>query len=197
VIYFSHMDQPRSTSRYILVALCIVVVFTALVLVALNAWMKSSGNPLAAADRYQEGYSKGYSDAREHLRTLGMIIEPADTRSFSGSVVSVGSGSLVVKQTSLDTDPIIDKVPDERNVTVASSTKIYRRTEKDPAVLEKEMRAFEADVKENPNAVPPESLIKTDMKLSDINVGAKVVITSASEVRLASTIVATEVVVVQ
>lgn len=191
------MDQPRSTSRYILVALCVVVVFTALVLVALNAWMKQGGGLSVVADRYQEGYVKGYTDARDDLRAHGLLMASVETRMFSGTVVSVGDGSLVVKQTSLDTNPTIDKVPDERSVSVASSTKVYRRTEKDPAVLEKEMKAFQGESRNNPDAVPPESLIKTAMKLSDISVGTKVVITSDVDVRLLANITATEVVVIE
>jgi hypothetical protein len=189
------MEQPRSASRYILVALCVVIVFTALVLVAMNAWMKQPGNPIATTDRYQEGYSKGYSDARERLRSAGLLSAPSETNILNGTVLSVGNGSIVVKQTNLDTDPTVDQVPDERTITITSSTKIYQRVLKDPAVLDTELREFEKSGASG--SAVPDPYIQTVINFSEIPVGAKVFLYSNMNVRLLSDIVATEIYMVK
>jgi len=177
------------------VILCVAVVGTALILIALNAWMKQPGSPLAVIDRYQVGYEQGYNDAREQLRTTGLLLPSEETRSFNGTIVSVGDGSLVVRQTSLDTNPRVDDVPDERTVIVTSSTKVVRQTDKDSVDLEKELKAYDAAVKTDPEIPMPDAVVSTDMKLSDIPVDARVTVYADEDVRLLEQVVATRVVV--
>ena len=118
------MDQPRSYSRYVLVALCIAVVFTALVLVALNAWMKQPGeNMVFKGSGYTDGYRDGFNAAREKMKIVAGSDILEDATSSNGEVISVSSDRLVVKQTSLDTDPVVDGVDNERTVTLAKDAK--------------------------------------------------------------------------
>jgi hypothetical protein len=194
VLYCVHMDQPRSYSRYILVALCIAVVFTALILVALNAWMKQPGSSFGFKDRYQDGYVQGCKDTRERLLTAGLLRRDPDPKALVGIVVSVGKDSLVVKQTNLDTNPIVDNVPDERNVLVASSTKIIRRVWKSREVYEKEQQEFIA------SGAPPEKMpvpiTEDTISHADIKAGDHVAVTTVEDIRLLETVNATQVILV-
>jgi hypothetical protein len=191
VVYFCHMEQPRSHSRYILVVLCVIVVSTAVVLVGLNAWMQQFGTA-PVKDKYTEGYVKGYSDARERLLAAGLIMRPIEANVLTGSVVSVGKDFLIVRQTNLDSSPIVDSVPDERTVLVTSSTKILSRTMKTREVMDKEIVAFLASGR------PPDEMPLADTQvivpLSGITVGASVIITTSVDVRLAPTVNATQIV---
>ncbi|MFH1078443.1 MAG: hypothetical protein V1745_04175 [Patescibacteria group bacterium] len=198
------MDQqaPRSASRTILVTLCVAVVGTALVLVALNAWMtQRPGNTGGLfKDRYDEGYVKGYQDAREAMRTKGLLIDPTtDVRTMVGTVLSVGEESLVVKQLTLDASPAVDGVPDERNIIVASSTKIVRRTEKPVEVIMDELKAFDQKQLSNPdpNAEPPKPYVVETLSLSDVAANQKVTVLSDQNLRFLPDIPAKEIVVME
>lgn len=190
--------NSHSTSRYILVVLCVAVVGTSLVLVALNALVKQPGSKLAfqsgasltscPAGDATTAYKNGYNAAREKLRASGLLTTPVSNNILSGTVVAVGTDTLTVKQNNLDTDPIADGIPDERIVTVAAGTPIYFDTIKTAFEMQRELAALK------PGTPPPVASTRTMAKLSDIQVGQTVYVESKQDVRLLSSIPATQIV---
>lgn len=197
--------QTRSYSRYILTVLCIAITFTALVLIALNAWIKQpstgasigyvpSRASLTKDEELKEAYVQGYVAARERLSSLGGVGLNTEPRILRGTVVNVGSKSLTLKQTNLDTHPLVDSIPDERLVTLAANAHIYAETEKTTAQFQAELADFEKSSLDNPERTPPQIFTRREITLSDIPVGASLRIISEESVRMASEIIASEIV---
>lgn len=181
--------------------LCVSVVGTALILVALNAWMNPGGissRKTLLSEISDEGieaaYAEGYNAARDRFRTAAFISFDPSIKQLTGTVVKNGSGKLVVKQTNLDTDPVVDGVSDERTVKLAADAKVYKETPKTSEQMNKELASFNT---EKEGVEPPSPYTRTSIKLSDIPTGATVRVTTDSPVRLLEQITATEIVYVK
>ncbi|MCI0478929.1 hypothetical protein L0Y59_00075 [Candidatus Uhrbacteria bacterium] len=167
--------------------LCIAVVGTALVLVALNAWMNQQGGNAIFKDRYTDGFKEGYTEARQRMAGAGCILNPEGPNRLRASVKAVLEDSLIVEQMSLDTHPDVDRVSDERTVTISPETKIVRYTDKSGEQLAQEMRAYVLEQADSTQA-PPSPFIEETLSLSDIKAGDVISIVSSIEVRLAENI---------
>lgn len=175
------MESTKSTSRYILTALAIILVITAFVLVGLNAldMQNKLGLNLGGSNQAREQYKLGYQAAREKLKASCPMVE-RHSETISGTVTAVSGDKLTFLQDTFDTSEIIDGVKDTRVATVSAATKLQLRTNKPQDQLSKEMAAF----KPAPGATPPSPFITTSARLSDIKAGDKVIITSDKDLRL-------------
>lgn len=190
-----------SYSRYILVILCVSVVFTALVLIALNAafqqWSVGSNNQTAVIDytdsALQDAFSSGYQAARQNLMDKGLLIGEIDPKYFTGVVTKNDDSGLFVMQTSLDSVPAVDGVEDDRQIIISSTTQIYSETAKSNEDFARELEAYaSAPVTEKAAPAPLPVVIKS-AKLSDLKVGDRVKILSDQSVRFAPEIQATQI----
>lgn len=174
------MESTKSTSRYILTALAIILVITAFVLVGLNAlnMQNKLGLPLGTSNQAREQYKLGYQAAREKLKAICPMVE-RHSETISGTVTAVSADRLAILQDTFDTSEAIDGVPDTRVAIVSAATKLQLQTNKPQDQLNREMTAF----KPAPGATPPSPFIMTSAKLSDIKAGDKVMITSDKDVR--------------
>jgi len=185
-----------STSRTILVGLAALVVFTALVLVAMNAYMqqgnfKSSSKMAGSLSTSQDTYQQGYEAAKLRFSAICPQLNEA-VMSLSGSVKSAGSKSIVVSEESLAVDPIADGISKDRTVQLAANGKVILMKEKDADQFNKESEAFaKLSVPTSPQATlsqPPSRFTETNGALSDIKVGMTVTVESDKDLRLLSTI---------
>ncbi len=179
------MEQRSSTSRYILTALAIILVITTFILVGLNALnleqrmrVGSAFIPQAAAPSNQ-GYIDGYKAARAKYKALCAL--PIDTvMNFSGTIKSISANSLTVTALTLDTDPIVDGIGNDREVTITANTKIQKLTDK----------TVEEMMADNAATTPPTPFKISQLQLKDLTVGQTISINSATDVRLAPVVTA-------
>jgi hypothetical protein len=185
------MEPTKSTSRYILTALAIILVITAFVLVGLNALNieqrlgLSSGVWGTDSAQLEENYRLGYLAAREKYKSMCPMVERQGS-SISGTVTSVTSDSLTIEQDFFDTDELVDGVSNLRHAKISANANIQAHTAKDPEILNKELAAL----KPGSESQPPAPFTVTNIKLSDIKPGDRVVMTSDTELRLAEEFIA-------
>lgn len=175
--------QPSSTSRRILVALAIILVITAFALIALNAYtIQPTPLRIVPKKTAEQGYVEGYLAARAKYQTLCPNIGTEMTY-FMGTIESVSGQSITVRQTSLDTDPTIDKISDVRTVTIGATTNIEKAITKTPEQMQADLLTFQKGLKAGATSTPP--ITSVALKTTDLKVGQTVYIQSGSDVRLA------------
>lgn len=174
------MPKQQSTSRYILTLLAVIFVATAFVLVGLNALRLEQKIGTTA----KENYVKGYLAARTSYASM-CSFSTQETNQLTGQVQSVGAASLTLVQQSLDTDPIVDGVSNVRTANVTSETVIQRTVQKSPEQIKKELAEY-AKLK-NPKSPPPSSVTYQNITLRDIKEGERVLVQSATNIRLLET----------
>lgn len=202
----SGSSSGASLSRYILVVLCIAVVFTALVLVVLNAWVNNKklsvpSMGIAAVDQlmngqtYEDGYRTGYLAAREKFKTIPVSSSDAAVTGLSGTIISLGNGIITIKAESLDTDPLVDGVSDLRKISVPTSTKITIRTFLSP---EKQNELAEKWRDNGMLNDEPSPLPYTDdaVKLSDLKVGMQISVSASENIRLKESFAAASIIAI-
>lgn len=181
-----------STSRYVLVALCVVVVLTTLALVIMNYWTKNSGMPaldqVLSGQTYEDGYKAGFLAAREKFSKTPVLPQGMEVKSVFGEVKTVNKDSLTVLVTSLDTDPMVDGVSDTRTVNINKDTKIFKQISLSVDEFRNKMDAWNQSDKSQPM---PQPFKEVAMSLSDLKAGTKVTITSNEDVRLKDGFLAT------
>lgn len=183
-------SQP-SASRYILTALATILVITTFILVGLNAlnlqkrFTAPEGSPTAT-----KGYQDGYLAARAKYSAMCPFVNQR-TNTVTGVITATSANSFTITQNSLDTDPIVDGIGDERTIAITPQTQITKNTPKDPKKLAEEQAQFIASNKSLTTAVPPSPVIQEAMSIGDLRVGQSVLVQStASDIRFESTIYA-------
>jgi hypothetical protein len=85
------------------------------------------------------------------MKQAGLIAERAPLLTLSGTVVAVGADSIEIEANYSASDPLGERPPQQRRVTIGTDTKISRMIAKTAAeyeadfqAYEREMRAFEA-----------------------------------------------------
>lgn len=178
------METQKSASRYVLTALAVILVITAFILVGLNAFDLESRLGLSLGGRQsqqqaEEQYRLGYLAARSAYREVCPMAEKHGIQ-ISGTVTAIAGDKLTLDQDYFDTDPKIDGVTDVRTAKLVATTKIQAQTNKPSEQLNKEMAAF----KPGPDATPPAPYTLSALKLSDLKIGDRVLITSGQDLRL-------------
>ncbi len=189
------MDQNSSTSRYILTALAIVVVFTAFVLVGLNALdiQKRFASPKTffapIAQKSGDSFDDGYKAAREQFKKMCPQTNQ-EAHSFSGTIHSISASSLVVTQDTLPVNADVDGVSNDRTVNTDANTKIVSITQKEQVAFQQEMATFQKQLTDSPAkpVAPPVPFVEKMLTLPALKVGQRVSVESVSDVTLASSI---------
>ncbi len=193
--------QQGSLSRYILVVLCIAVVFTTLVLIALNSWVKNrelSGIPaidqVLSGQTYEDGYKAGFMAAREKFSIKPPMPANIEVKMVNGEIQALSNDSMEVLVTSLDTDPTVDGVSDTRTVAIDKNTKIEKRINLQPEEINKRMADWSQDGAKK-GEIPPLPYTLVPVKLSDLKVGMEITISSDESLRLAESFLAKSIMV--
>lgn len=139
---------------------------------------------------------------KARLTQFGMIPpSPSEVKRLSGTIKAI-NGKTLTMTVQYPRDPFGDPSLDERLVTIGNSTKITLMAQKDMAMFQKEMEAFQVAIKEQkPGSIsdpskmpiPPQPFEKKDGTLSSFNVGQVVNITTAENVKDAKSFTATTV----
>jgi len=184
-------QSPASASRYIMTALSIILVITAFVLVALNAYQVKI-NPLQITPKKtaEQGYVEGYLAARKNYQAV-CPLAGQPTNFFTGIVQSVSGQSITVVEQSLETDPLVDRISNTRTVTIDANTVIQSSVTKTAAEIAQDVKTLQDSLKKGEPVAAPSNSVPA--KLSDIMPGQLVYVQSNQDVRLLSTIPATSI----
>lgn len=195
--------MERSYSRYLLVVLCVAIIVTATILVALNAYtgtnrmggLSSITSAITGEGDTIEGYRAGFAAAKQRYEQYGLNAFSGQTNVVIGSVEGTGGQSIVVKQENLMTDQIVSGVPDDRIVLIGSDTVIVRETAKPEAQLIAEQQAF-ANLPAGTATEPPYPAVRTVVGFADIKTGDRVrVMTLEADVTQVEEVSATEIII--
>lgn len=149
----------------------------------------SIGSPVNPQGSYQEGYDA----AKKKLAESGLI-PPALTelRSLTGTIKSVGSGSLVIEAPLRSPNPLEElNAPAERTVTLGTDVKIVKSERKDPVVFEKELQEFQKKNGQTPGAsAPPSPFLEKTLSLQDLKVGDVVTVVAGENILMAASFTA-------
>jgi len=158
--------------------------------------------PQGAASDAQNTYQSGWIAAMKSLEASGAvpaIPEGISVKQLSGTIKSI-SGSTVTLSIST---PGLAATPElaTRTVTIDGNTKIEQWVQRDPADIQKDLEAFNAQLatlKNSPSTpgnipTPPQTQNKQDANISDLKVGQSISVTSADDVKSAQQFTATEI----
>lgn len=198
-------NDKVSLSRYILVILCVSIVFTALVLIILNSWVQNkrlsqgtSGIPaidqVLFGQSFEDGYKAGYLAARSKYQRIAPLPEGMTIMGLSGTVESINDKQLLVLAENLDVDEIVDGVSLKRTVMVNEQTKFLLRTPLSPEEQSKQIEAWSRNTGDVP---PPLPYTEKIISIKDIKVGQGVSITADEDIKLKESFTATEVILYQ
>jgi hypothetical protein len=178
-------NQP-SASRYLMTTLAIILVITAFILVALNAFQIQT-NPfrIMVKKTAEHGYVDGYLAARKNYQAI-CPLAGQPTNFFTGVVQSVSGQNVVVVEQSLETDPLVDHISNTRTVAVDANTIIQSSVTKSADEIAQDLKALQDSLKKG--GVVPAPSNSVSATLSDIAPGQSVYIQSDQDVRLLSTI---------
>ncbi|MFA5935248.1 MAG: hypothetical protein WC787_00105 [Patescibacteria group bacterium] len=194
--------ETRSYSRYILVVLCVAIVCTALILVALNAFTNTEklvlpGGVTTNDDTVIAAYKAGFDSAQNKYEAGALLAASDRTNVLSGPVEDASASKLLVMQKNLAIDSEISGISDRREVLITENTKFYRETPKEVDVFTKEQAAYDASEPDE-SVGPPSPTIKTAIRLADIKTGDMVRVTTVEENIIgAESMTASEIVVTQ
>lgn len=193
------MKTEKSLSRYILVVLSISVVLTALIIVALNAYVNNqrlaqddSGIITGTAkslSSYDEGYKDGFKVAREKYAQ-----GPDKTLLIQGEILETGSDQLVVKGQGLYTEESIDDVPDTRIAKITSTTKIVKQTSYTDEEYQVVLQEWNAQGGSEVGG-PPLPFTEQEVAIEDVETGARVTVKADEDIRYLEEFVALEVLI--
>lgn len=193
------MGTEKSLSRYILVVLSVSVVLTALIIVALNAYVTNkrladgSGNGFLdtamSGLSYEEGYKAGYNAAREKFS-----ITPKQITSIVGQVSEIGTNEVIVKAQNLDTDEMVDGISDLRTVVISTSTELLVKRNLTDQEMANEMAKWNASSKQE---APPLPFVLEKAELADLSSTSTVTVTAEEDIRYAETFTASRFIINQ
>lgn len=183
-----------SAGRTILSLLAVLLLITAFVLLALNAYMQQpvgsarTNAPLFGGNS-EQAYKDGYQAARNRFAQLYPGIN-TESRVVSGTIVSVSANGFILTQDSLAVDPKADGIADNRTISVDEKTSIVTVKEKDPDDFRKEMQEFleKSGSRTTPPPAPPLATTETTTTLSNLRVGQRVTVESDADLRFLPTI---------
>jgi hypothetical protein len=180
------------------VVLSISVVLTALVIVALNAYVTNkqlaqNGNSsfidkAFSTFSYDDGYRDGYSAAREKFGVL-----PSEITAITGNVMDMDQSFVTIKAINIDTDEFVDRVSDIRKGLITASTTIMLRKVLTGEELDAAMIAWRKNPADNP---PPVPYTETKASLNDLSAGATVLITALEDIRLKESFYAQNIIII-
>ena len=179
-------------SRNITIA---AVVIALIVGIFIGTKIKKTGAPAGADNTYQAGWEAAMKNAGAGLP---MVPDNIPIKQLSGTIKSISGSSVTVSVVT----PGLSATPElaTRTITINGSTKIEQLVQRDPADVQKDMQAFEAQVKAQASSTTPQALptppqikSKQDAQLSDLKVGQSINVMASDDIKNAQQFVATEI----
>ncbi|MBU2566911.1 hypothetical protein KKG46_05135 [Patescibacteria group bacterium] len=189
------MDHQTSISRYILVVLAISVVFTTLVLVALNAWVGNNrlsqlstnvpGLNNLSGKSYDEGYKDGYNDAKEMYKINPLALSD-EQYSLNGTIVSVDTEKIVIRKS---------ETMEDVTVNISTTTAIIKRVALTQEQLDEKIKNWEKMDDEGVLNPPPLPIDDTTVTSADLIAGQTVLVSAKDNIYGLDSFEATSVVI--
>ncbi len=191
------MKTEKSLSRYILVVLSISVVLTALIIVALNAYVNNqrlaqndSGIITGTAkslSSYDEGYKDGYKTAREKF-----LQNSEEMFSLIGIVLKNEDSSILVEAVNLNTDALVDGIDNKRKIAITSSTEIVINLTLTDEEMETKMNKWRQSEQDTP---PPLPFVTDTATIDDIKIDDNISAIATKNIRLEKEFIAEKIVI--
>jgi hypothetical protein len=145
---------------------------------------------------YATGYNTAMKDARKKLTDSGLVPpSPAVLNTLSGTVKSVDGDRFVIAVSGRVTqNPLDEQGPAERTVTINDKTKITAQIPMTTDEQTAAMKAFQEAMKSGKQVQPPAPFREEAVKIDALKLGMIVTVTSATDVKSATTIAATDIV---
>ncbi len=144
---------------------------------------------------YDDGFAAGVASIAKKFEGTGLLPEATPITMIGGTVVSIDGDSMVIDAPQVVRNPFDEPAPTARTVRIGATTKFVELVPKDPETLRKELDAMQTkkpgDVTTS-DAVPSPFARKT-LKITDIEVGARVWVLAADDILRASTFDAVEI----
>ncbi|MFZ6015142.1 MAG: hypothetical protein ACOYUZ_02180 [Patescibacteria group bacterium] len=192
------MDNAKSLSRYILVVLCVSVVFTAIILVALNAYVQNKR--ISQGDNgfletafetltYEDGYRKGYEEARKEFSTI-----PDEIFTLTGAVTITDDANIYFIPQNTGTNEFVDGIPETRIAELAEDTKIYKRA---PLTTEELDKALADWRRSGAEGNPPAPFVDEELTINEIAAGQTISVTADTNIKELESFIAKEIILIQ
>jgi hypothetical protein len=156
---------------------------------------KAPGALLVGGD-YNNGYAAGMDAARKKLVESGLVPpSPAEVKTLSGTVKSVDGGKFVITVSGRITpNPLDSQGPAERTVLANDKTQIVAQVPMTPDKQAAAMKAFQDAMRAGKQASPPTPYTEETVKADAIKLGMVITVTSADNIKTATTINASKIV---
>lgn len=138
-------------------------------------------------------YQAGFDAARnlvENSSVGGVFRTPDDIRILSGTVTAINGTSITLHTVS--NNPFDDPSLNDRIILVASSTKIFEFTQKDPKVFQSEVAAF-TKTAQSASSTSPTFFSLTATDLTRIKVGDALSVTALKNIKSVKEFTASEI----
>jgi len=184
-----------TAKQFFLTMLIVAIIFTGIGYIAGNinipGWQKG-----------EDTFQAGWEAAKKRLAESGFMPMAGDMeiKTIDGEILEKGKDSITLKIFPLE--PLADPNLDNRTVKLDSNTKIYKFINKDQEQYRKEMEAFDEknkEVMENPESAPgslplyPELFIKEEIDLAELQIGRRVTVQSADDIKDKKEFIAAEI----
>jgi hypothetical protein len=170
--------------------LVIVIVASSYLTSLISVSILSGGGFEGAGGSYAIGYATAMNDARNKLAQSGLFPAISEIKNISGTVKSIGNNQFVMTVGRISPNPLDPQGPSERTIKITDQTKITKQVPLTSDEQAAAMKIFQDNMKANKPTSPPPSYNNEPATLSDIAVGMTVTVTAASDIKLATTIVA-------
>jgi len=142
-----------------------------------------------------------YDEATKTLTTAGVIEPDAEQRSFTGTIRSVSGNTVTLAVEQLSRNPLAEKTPEVRMVTIAADTKLTLRVMREENEYFMEQRDYQdalfAAAEGNADAdlstvIPPSPYKESVITLADVKEGMTVSVTADMDILRAEAFTALE-----
>ena len=185
-----------TTKQFIILAVVVALIFT-----SFGFWFRgifipnSKTTRQSICDQQQRNLEPGLKAAYQRLIQRGQALIAVrgygfkESKNIGGQIKKIEKNIIVLR-----VDPVnalADPQLDIRNILISKNTKIYKQVEKsseerekDIKIFDQKMKKFSADI-QNKNIIPPlppNPFKKIEIKLSDLQVGDKIIVNAYQDI---------------
>lgn len=179
-----------------------IVVVAAILSLGVGGYVGYSLGVRSSDAQFKAGHAAGWDEAKKKVASTGIFAAGLAMTTLSGTIEEIKSDSLIVRVPQLVRNPLAEPAPLLRTIVIGKDTKIVATVPKSPAEQQKQMDDYNEAQKKfsdalmsgqknvTPPPTPPAPYSEKELKLSEIEKGASVVVQSADDVTSAESIVA-------
>ncbi len=172
------------------------VAVVALVIVGYSwgASRSAGGSIIGGSGDYTSGYAAGMAAAKKKIAASGLIPpSPITVNTISGTVKSVDTDRFTIAANPVNFNPLDTPGPTERTIVVTDKTQITVRIPSTPEEMAAANKAFQESMKSGKLVAPPAPFTEKTVSFDAIKVSMVVTVTSADNIKDATTVNATKI----